>query len=69
MFLKPIFNTLFDKVMLNRCIATLQSNMSSFESGSQKNKSTNDSLFLLRALIDHCVYLNEEILITFYDFK
>ena len=42
---------------------------SPFQAGSTPNRSTADNLFLLRGMIDHTLYLNTRMHLTFYDFK
>ena len=43
--------------------------MSPLQAGANKNKGTNDNLFLLRGTIDHLRYLQCGMNIIFYDFK
>ena len=43
--------------------------MSRFQSGGIKGKSVVENLFITRGLINHAVYLNKELWITFYDIE
>ena len=44
-------------------------NISKFQGGSRPNRSSADQLFLLRACIDHAIYLNISTFLSLYDFK
>ena len=68
-FLVPILSIIFEKLLKNRISQHLQQNMSRFQSGGMKGKSVVDNLFITRGLINHAIYLNKELCITFYDIE
>ena len=68
-FLVPILSIIFEKLLKNRINKLLQQNISTFQNGGMKGKGVVDSLFILRATVNHAKYLNKELLITFYDRK
>ena len=43
--------------------------MTKFQTGGVKGKGVVDDLFILRGLIDHSIYLNKELWITFFDIE
>ena len=68
-FYVPILSIIFEKVLKNRISQQLQQNMSRFQSGGMKGKSVVDNLFITRGSINHAVYLNKKLWITFYDIE
>ena len=68
-FLAPILSIIFEKLLKNRISQHLQQNMSRFQSGGMKGKSVVDNLFITRGLINHAVYSNKELWVTFYDIE
>ena len=68
-FLVPILSIIFEKLLKNRINQLLQQNRSKFQNGGMKGKGVVDSLFILRATVNHAKYLNKELLITFYDIE
>ena len=48
-------------------VLTLLENMTKFQTGDIPGEGGVDSLFLLRAGIDHSIFLGKELWITFYD--
>ena len=68
-FLVPILSIIFEKLLKNRINKLLQQNISKFQNGGMKGKGVVDSLFILRATVNHAKYLNKELLITFYDIE
>ena len=68
-FLVPILSIIFEKLLKNRISQHLQQNMSRFQSGGMKGKNVLDNLFITRGLINHAVYFNKELWITFYDIE
>ena len=68
-FLVPILSIIFEKLLKNRISQDLQQNMSRFQSGGMKGKNVLDNLFITRGLMNHVVYLNTELWITFYDME
>ena len=68
-FLVPILSIIFEKLLKNRINKLLQQNISKFQNGGMKGKGVVDSLFILRATVNHAKYLKKELLITFYDRK
>ena len=68
-FLVPILSIIFEKLLKNRINKLLQQNISKFQNGGMKGKGVVDSLFILRAMVNHAKYLNKELLITFYDIE
>ena len=68
-FLVPLLSIIFEKLLKNRINQSLQQNISKFQNGGMKGKGVVDSLFILRATVNHAKYLNKELLITFYDIE
>ena len=68
-FLVPILIIISEKLLKNRINKLLQQNISKFQNGDMKGKGVVDSLFILRATVNHAKYLNKELLITFYDIE
>ena len=68
-FLVPILSIVFEKLLKNRINQLLQQNISKFQNGGMKGKGVVDSLFILRATVNHAKYLNKDLLITFYDIE
>ena len=68
-FLVLILSIIFEKLLKNRINKLLQQNISKFQNGGMKGKGVVDSLFILRAMVNHAKYLNKELLITFYDIE
>ena len=66
-FLVPILSIVFEKLLKNKINKLLQQNVSKFENGGMKGTGVVDSLFILRATVNHAKFLNKELLITFYD--
>ena len=60
---------IFEKLLKNRINKLLQQNISKFQNGGMKGKGVVDSLFILRATVNHAKYLDKELLITFYDIE
>lgn len=67
-FLKQIISKMFEKINMNRIGANIEK-IDKFQAGARPNRSTADQTFLLRAAIDHSVYLNRPLYITLYDFS
>ena len=65
-FLVPILSIIFEKLLKNMINKLLQQNISKLQNGGMKGKGVVDSLFILRATVNHAKYLNKELLITFY---
>ena len=63
-FIVPIISV---KLIKNRIMDTLQGTMSHFQNGGMRGKGAVDSLFILRGIIDHAMYLGKQLWITFYD--
>ena len=68
-FLVPILGIIFKKLLKNRINKLLQQNISKFQNGGMKGKGVVDSLFILRAMVNHAKYFNKELLITFYNIE
>ena len=68
-FLVQILSIIFENLLKNRINKLLQQNISKFQNGGMKGKGVVDSLFILRATVNHAKYLNVELLITFYDIE
>ena len=68
-FVVPILNIIFEKLLKNRISDTLQQNISKFQNGGMKGKGVVDNLFILRGIINHANYLGKELWLTFYDIE
>ena len=66
-FIVPIISVIFEKLIKNRIMDTLQGTMSDFQNGGMRGKGVVDNLFILRGIIDHAMYLGKQLWITFYD--
>ena len=62
----PIISVIFEKLIKNRIMDTLQGRMSHFQNGGMRGKGVVDNLFILRGIIDHAMYLGKQLWITFY---
>ena len=67
-FLTSAISKLFERMIMNRLDAAFE-NVSIFQAGSRKNRSTADQIFLIKGCIDHAVYVGKTVYITCYDFK
>ena len=67
-FLSNIITKILEKVIKNR-IKPLLNKINPLQAGSQENKCTCDSLFLVYGVIDHAKYLKKQIFITLYDYS
>ena len=68
-FIVVILTIIFEKVIKNRILPVLSTNMTQFQTGGAKGKGVVDNLFILRGIIDHSVYLNKPTFVTFYDIE
>ena len=68
-FIVPIISVIFEKLIKNRIMDTLQGTMSHFQNGGMRGKGVVDNLFILRGIIDHAIYLGKQLWITFYDIE
>ena len=68
-FIVPIISVIFEKLIKNRIMDTLQGTMSHFQNGGMRGKGVVDNLFILRGIIDHAMYLGKQLWITFYDIE
>ena len=68
-FIVPIISVIFEKLIKNRIMDTLQGTMSHFQNGGIRGKGVVDNLFILRGIIDHAMYLGKQLWITFYDIE
>ena len=67
-FLKQILSKMFEKLNMNRIKGNTEK-IDKFQAGSTSNRSPADQTFMLRAAVDHAVYLNRPLYITVYDFS
>ena len=67
-FLTAVLSKVMEKLIKKRTNCKLE-NIDPLQCGGQQNKSTCDSLFLVRATIDHSKYLNRTLYLTFYDYR
>ena len=67
-FLTAVLSKVMEKLIKKRINPKL-GNIDPLQCGGQYNKSTSDSLFLVRATIDHSKYLNRTLYLTFYDYR
>ena len=67
-FLTAVLSKVMEKLIKKRTNCKLE-NINPLQCGGQRNKSTGDSLFLVRATIDHSKYLNRTLYLTFYDYR
>ena len=68
-FIVPIISAIFEKLIKNRIMDTLQGTMSHFQNGGMRGKGVANNLFILRGIIDHAMYLGKQLWITFYDIE
>ena len=64
-----ILSIIFEKLLTNKIIQTLQTRYVKLQNGGTKGKGVVDNLFILRALFDYVKYLNKELWLTFYDIE
>ena len=67
-FLKQIISKMFEKMNMNR-ISPQMEKIDKFQAGSRNARGPPDQTFLLRATIDHSVYLRRALYLTLYDFS
>ena len=67
-FITSVLSKIMEKLIKAR-IDPYTSRVSKLQAGSRANRSTCDNIFLLNGLIDHALYLNSPLYLTFYDFK
>ena len=67
-FLTPVIAKIFEKLIKKRINGHL-TNVSIWQAGSKSKRSPADQTFLLRGAINHAVYLNKPLFLTFYDFR
>lgn len=67
-FLSAVLSKVMERLIKTRINSKLK-NIDPLQCGGQHNKSTDDSLFLLRGTIDHSKYLNRTLYLTFYDYR
>ena len=68
-FITPIISKIFEKLIKNRISQAVENYTSLFQAGERSNRSTADNLFVLRAVIDHNLYIQSYVVFTLYDFK
>ena len=68
-FIVQIISVIFEKLIKNRIMDTMQGTMSHFQNGGMRGKGVVDNLFILRGIIDHAMYLDKQLWITFYDIE
>ena len=68
-FITPFISKIFEKLIKNRNSQTVENDTSLFQAGGRSNRSTADNLFILRAVIDHTLYIQSYVVFTLYDFK
>ena len=68
-FIVPIISVIFEKLIKNIIMDTLQGTMSHFQNGGMRGKGVADNLFILRGIIDYAMYLGKQLWITFYDIE
>ena len=62
-FITVILTIIYEKVTKNRILPVLSRNMTQFQTGGAKGKGVVVTLFILRDIIDHSVYLNKPTLL------
>ena len=68
-FITPVISKIFEKLIKNRISQAVENYKSLFQAGGRSNRSKADNLFILRAVIDHTLYIQSYVLFTLYDFK
>ena len=68
-FLVPVANLIFEKLLKNRISPHLEQNMTKFQTGGVKGKGVVDNLMILRGIIDHAEHLGQELWLTFYNIE
>ena len=64
-FLTSIFSKLLEKLIQIRIKDKIANYSSPFQAGSRQNRSTAGSLFLIRSIIDHSLYLKKLFILLF----
>ena len=67
-FLKQILSKIFEKLNMNR-IRPEMAGVDKFQAGNQTERCPADQTFLLRAAIDHSIYMKKPLYVTLYDFS
>ena len=67
-FLSNVVPKIMEKLIKNRTSSHLDK-VNLLQGGSRVNRSICDNNFLLNAVIDHAIYLNKQVFITFYDYS
>ena len=67
--LTNILSKIFGKIVYSRTYNNISNYISPFQAGSQKNRGTNDNMFLLRGDIEHLLYTNSPFTFLFYHFQ
>ena len=60
-FIVPTISVIFEKLIKNIIMDTLQSTVFHFQNGGMRGKGIVDSLFILRGIIDHAMYLGKQL--------
>ena len=68
-FLNSNILKLFEKMILNRGITTLEKSMSPYQAGGRAGFSPGEQVFILRSIIEKSNYFNQSIYIQFIDLK
>ena len=62
-FITPIISKIFEKLIKNRISQAVENYTSLFQAGGRSNRSTVDNLFILRAVIDHTLYIQSYVVL------
>ena len=67
LFITSIIAKVLQKIIYNRNIGTIDSNLSPYQSGGRKEHSTIDNLFIVQAAIDYYRYIEQDLYIIVID--
>ena len=67
-FLTAVLSKVMEKLIKVRTEEKMK-RISSFQLGARNNRGPPDSLFILRSLIDHAMYLRSPLFLTMYDYS
>ena len=67
-FLASVVSKVFERVLKNR-ISGFMEKVDLCQAGARSNRGPADNIFILNAIIDHCIYVGRALHITTYDFE
>ena len=67
-FLKQVLSKMYGKLNMNRASNAMEG-IDKSQAGGRLNRSTADQTYMLRAAVDHSIYLDQPLFITLYDYS